>query len=112
MLPVCSFRGSGYGKYIGKERYECNKDSMANGYAFRGTGTGDRVVPGSGSSFGYGESVRRFSVKVLPDSVVTRFDSERQTRDASLPASRDLIGIMEMFIPGMLNGGSWNYKII
>lgn len=43
-------------KYIGKERYRCNKGFDANGYAFRGTGTGDRVVPGSGSSFGYGES--------------------------------------------------------
>ena len=46
------------------------------------------------------KAVRRFSVKVLPDSVVTRFDSERQTVDASSPASRDLIGIMENVYAG------------
>ena len=46
------------------------------------------------------KAVRRFSVKVLPDSVVTRFDSERQTVDASSPASRDLIGIMENVYTG------------
>ena len=32
--------------------------------------------------------------------MVTRFDSERQTADASSPASRDLIGIMENVYTG------------
>ena len=34
-------------------------------------------------------------MQVLPDSVVTRFDSERQTKGASVPVSADLIAVME-----------------
>lgn len=67
-------------KYIGKERYDAIKDSMRTG-----TPSGEQeqvielcreVVP----HLVMAKAVRRFSVKVLPDSVVTRFDSERQTK--------------------------------
>lgn len=87
-------------KYIGKERYDAIKDSMRTGTP---SGEQERVIELCREVVPHlvmAKAVRRFSVKVLPDSVVTRFDSERQTRDASLPASRDLIGIMENVYTG------------
>ena len=87
-------------KYIGKERYEKIKEAMRAGVL---TEEQERVVELCREVVPHlvmAKAVRRFSVKVLPDSVVTRFDSERQTVDASSPASRDLIGIMENVYTG------------
>lgn len=41
------------------------------------------------------KAVRRFALQVLPDSVVTRFSSERQTLKASLTASAEMIKAAE-----------------
>ena len=87
-------------KYIGKERYEEIKEAMRAGVLTEGQ---ERVVELCREIVPHlvmAKAVRRFSVKVLPDSVVTRFDSERQMVDASSPGSRDLIGIMENVYAG------------
>ena len=82
-------------KYIGKERFKGLKSAMKEGELSeeqkRIVELCREVVP----HLVMAKAVRRFSVKVLPDSVVTRFDSERQTKGASLPASLDLISVME-----------------
>lgn len=82
-------------KYVGKDRFRELKEAMAGGSL---TGEQERMVELCREVVPHlvmARAVRRFSVKVLPDSVVTRFDSERQTKGASLPASLDLIGVME-----------------
>lgn len=87
-------------KYIGKERYAEVKEAMTAG---RLTGEQERVVELCREVVPHlvmAKAVRRFSVQVLPDSVVTRFDSERQTQGASLPASLDMIGVMESVYAG------------
>lgn len=82
-------------KYVGRDRYGELKEAMRAGCL---TGEQGRIVELCREVVPHlvmAKAVRRFSVKVLPDSVVMRFDSERQTKGASLPASLDLISVME-----------------
>lgn len=77
--------------YLGRERYEELKKAMLAGEE---TEEQQKLI-------GYcrevvvqrvmAKAVRRFALQVLPDSVVTRFKSERQTLKASLTATPEMI---------------------
>lgn len=82
-------------KYVGKERYDELKVAMVCDELGE---TQRRVVELCREVIPHlvmAKAVRRLAIDVLPDSVVTRFSSERQTMKASLPASLDLIASME-----------------
>lgn len=92
-------------KYVGRERFvalkKAMRDDVLSDEQKRIVELCREVVP----HLVMAKAVRRLSVQVLPDSVVTRFESERQTKGASVPASADLISMMENIYSGDANSG-------
>ena len=82
-------------KYVGKERFGALKEAMREGTLDDEQGRIVELCREVVPHLVMAKAVRRLSVQVLPDSVVTRFDSERQTKGASAPVSADLIAVME-----------------
>ncbi len=97
-------------KYIGKEQFSALKIAMEvgelNDEQIKIVELCREIVPHLVMS----KAVRRLAIKVLPDSVVTRFDSERQTMKASTPASWDLITSMETVFFNDANTGITNLQ--
>ena len=80
---------------MGKERFGALKEAMREGTLDDEQGRIVELCREVVPHLVMAKAVRRLSVQVLPDSVVTRFDSERQTKGASAPVSADLIAVME-----------------
>ncbi len=83
--------------FLGRTRYDALKEAMAGEVI---TGEQEEIIRLCQEIIPHkvmAKAVRRFAVKVLPDSVVTKFYSERQTMKATTPASAEQVRAAEMF---------------
>ncbi|WP_303181736.1 DUF6712 family protein [uncultured Butyricimonas sp.] len=91
VLPMVKLEERNLISYLGSERYESIKEDMVKGELE----ADDRpivelcrqIIPLRVMA----KAVKRFPVQVLPDGVVTKFTSERQTLKASTPATLEMV---------------------
>ncbi|WP_294141582.1 DUF6712 family protein [uncultured Sanguibacteroides sp.] len=96
VLPMVKLEDRNLISYLGNDRYKSIKESIIQGEPE----ADDRkivelcrqIIPLRVMA----KAVKRFPVQVLPDGVVTKFTSERQTLKASTPATMEMIRFVSM----------------